>query len=119
MENVLEKPITDKKQIELDKAWEKLWELATNQMVFGEGTIDHDGFIELGKQEFSLSLKTKRVFVIRTRLSDNDEWSPPQYFKTAKQRDKVGSLNRIIGGIRTHSFEERKTVEEIESLWFN
>lgn len=55
---------------------------------------------------------------MRVRFDDNDKWSETQYFKTKGRRDKVGAINRIIGGIRTHSFEETKTEAEIEEIFF-
>lgn len=58
----------------------------------------------------------KTVYVMRTRLSDNEPWSEPQYFKTRKERDEIGAMNRMIGGIRTNSWEEKRTPEEIEQL---
>lgn len=58
------------------------------------------------------------VYGLRTRFTDADNWSEPSWYKTAKQRDKVAAMNRIIGGIRTWSFQERKALEEIEELWF-
>lgn len=54
---------------------------------------------------------------MRVRMSDFDEWSEVGYFLTRKERDKVGAMNRILGGIRTHSFEEKKSKEEIESIF--
>lgn len=62
--------------------------------------------------------KMKTVFAIRIRATDNDEWSQPSYFKTKAQRDKAGSMNRIICGFRTHSFDEKKTLEEVEELFY-
>lgn len=48
------------------------------------------------------------AFMLRTRLNDEDEWSEPQAFRTRRERDKAGSFARIIGGIRTHSYEETR-----------
>lgn len=64
-----------------------------------------------------MKTKTKTIYALRVRNSDSDEWSNPQWYKTKKQRDKVGSLNRIVGGIRTHSYQERKTLDEIEEIF--
>ncbi len=58
------------------------------------------------------SSKKKTIYGIRTRGSDNDSWSEPAFYKTRGERNKVASMNRIIGGIRTHSFEEKITIEE-------
>lgn len=67
----------------------------------------------------TLSVKKKTVYGIRTRMQDSDPWSEPTWYRTAKQRDRIGSMNRIIGGIRTWSFQEKKTMEEIESMDFD
>lgn len=63
-------------------------------------------------------IKKKTVYGLRLRLSDNDPWSDTSWYKTAARRNHVAAMNRIIGGIRTHSFQEKKTLEEIEELWF-
>ncbi len=60
--------------------------------------------------------KLKTVFCMRIRLSDSEPWGETEYFRTRKARDHAGSVNRIIGGIRTHSFEEKKTAEQISEL---
>lgn len=61
-------------------------------------------------------MKTKLVYCLRSRLDDSQPWSETSYYRTRRERDKVGAQARIWGGIRTHSFEERKTPEEIEQL---
>lgn len=58
----------------------------------------------------------KTVYVLRIRPDDNSEWGEPEYYRSRKERDRTASVNRIIGGIRTHSYEEKKTVEEAASL---
>ena len=63
-------------------------------------------------------MKKKKVFCLRVRLSDDQEWSEPSYFKTKGKRDKIGAMNRIIAGFRTHSFEERKSEEELAEIEF-
>jgi hypothetical protein len=42
---------------EIKKAWDALWELASNFINWGEGTIDHDGFIEFGEKQFEIKVK--------------------------------------------------------------
>lgn len=59
----------------------------------------------------------KTVYVLKVRPDDDSPWSDPEYYRTRKERDRVASMNRILGGIRTHSFEEKKTLEEIEELF--
>lgn len=59
----------------------------------------------------------KTVYALRIRMDDKDPWSEPDYFRTRKQRDRAASTNRIIGGIRTHSYEEKKTPEELAALF--
>lgn len=63
-------------------------------------------------------MRKKKVYVLRTRLADNDSWSEPMYYETKKRRDKDGAMNRIIGGIRTWSYDEKKTLDEIEQIFF-
>jgi hypothetical protein len=58
--------------------------------------------------------KKKIFYGLKTRLTDEDKWSEPIFFKTARERNGVAAVNRIIGGIRTYSFEEMKTLDEIE-----
>lgn len=59
----------------------------------------------------------KTVYCLRVRLDDQSEWSEPEYYKTRRERDRTGATNRILGGIRTHSFEEKKTPEQISELF--
>lgn len=58
----------------------------------------------------------KIIYALRIRPDDNSEWSEPEYYRTRKERDRTASVNRIIGGIRTHSYEEKKTPDEVEAL---
>jgi len=58
--------------------------------------------------------KYKTIYGLKIRFKDNEEWSNTTWFKTRKERDRTASVNRIIGGLRTYSFQERKPVEEIE-----
>lgn len=62
--------------------------------------------------------KKKTVYCLRLRLDDSEPWSDPYYYRTKARRDKIGAMNRIIGGIRTHSYQERMPLSEIEQLWF-
>lgn len=48
------------------------------------------------------------AFMLRIRLDDQSEWGPPEAYRTRKSRDKVAAFNRIIGGLRTHSWTESK-----------
>lgn len=57
-------------------------------------------------------VKMKKIYGIRTRLDDDQPWSDPVYYLTKKTRDKIGSMNRVLAGIRTHSFEEKVTETE-------
>ncbi len=58
----------------------------------------------------------KTVYCLRIRPDDNLEWSETDYYRRRKERDEAASVNRIIGGFRTHSFEEKKSSEEIGAL---
>ena len=60
---------------------------------------------------------TKKVFVLRTRLDDASDWSQPEYYRTRRERDRDAAISRTLGGIRTHSYEEKKTAEEVERLF--
>lgn len=61
-------------------------------------------------------MKKKTIYVLRIRNSDDDEWGDPAYFLTKKARDRSAMINRILGYVRTYSYEEKKTLEEIENL---
>lgn len=56
----------------------------------------------------------KLLYVLRIRLTDFDQWSDPSYFLKRKDRDKCASMNRIIGGMRTHCYEERIDPASVE-----
>lgn len=56
-----------------------------------------------------MSQKTKTRYVLRTRMSDSDEWGPPEYFDSKRERDRVAAECRILGGIRTWCFREKLT----------
>lgn len=58
----------------------------------------------------------KTVYVLRVRPDDDSHWSEPEYYRKRKDRNKTERLNRVLGGIRTHSYQEKKTVEEIDQL---
>lgn len=58
----------------------------------------------------------KTVYALRVRPDDNSPWSEPGYYRTRKERDQTERMNRCLGGIRTHSYEEKKTPEEIDEL---
>lgn len=60
--------------------------------------------------------KLKTVYVLRIRLDESQPWSKPEYYRSRKVRDETERINRIIGGIRTHSYEEKKTADEVEAL---
>lgn len=42
-----------------DAVWERLYEFANNQIIWGEGRIDYDSFIEYGKKEFDVTFKQR------------------------------------------------------------
>ena len=44
-------------------------------------------------------------YMLRTRLDDESAWSEAEEYPTRGQRDKAARLARVIGGIRTHSYE--------------
>lgn len=53
-------------------------------------------------------------FFLRIREDDASEWSTPTLYATRKARDKSAAINRIIGGYRTHSYNEWITVEQMQ-----
>lgn len=59
----------------------------------------------------------KTVYVLRIRPDDNSEWGEPEYYRTRRERDRTAYVNRIIGGIRTHSYEEKKAPKQIAELF--
>jgi hypothetical protein len=59
----------------------------------------------------------KTVYVLRIRPDDHSPWGAPEYYRTRKERDDTERLNRCLGGIRTHSYEEKKTLEEVNELF--
>lgn len=59
----------------------------------------------------------KTVYVLRVRADESQPWSEPEYYRTRKERNEVERMNRCLGGIRTHSYEEKKTPEEIAELF--
>ena len=60
----------------------------------------------------------KTIYGLKTRMNDSESWSETTWYKTKKERDRVASINRVIGGFRTYSFEEKKTLEEINDIDF-
>lgn len=61
-------------------------------------------------------MKMKTVYCLRIRYDDNAGWSEPGYYRTRKRRDEVERVNRCMGGIRTHRYEEKKPSDEIDAL---
>jgi hypothetical protein len=61
--------------------------------------------------------KMKTVYVLRIRFDESEPWGEPEYYQKRKERDDLERMNRCLGGIRTHSYEEKKTLEEIEQLF--
>lgn len=56
-------------------------------------------------------MKNKKVFCLRIRWDDKSPWGDVDRYDTRKERDSAASMNRIIGGARTHSFEETEPLE--------
>lgn len=63
------------------------------------------------------AVRLKTVYVLRVRPDDSLPWSEPEYYQTRKERDRVAAMNRVLGGIRTHSYNEKKTFEEVNQLF--
>jgi hypothetical protein len=54
---------------------------------------------------------------MRTRENEQSEWSKPDYYKTRKKRDDNERMCRILGGLRTHSYEEKVTQERFSEIF--
>ncbi len=63
-----------------------------------------------------MTARKRTVYCLRTRLDDDRPWSDTKYFLTKRDRDVNSATCRILLGVRTHSFEEKRTPEEIEEL---
>lgn len=61
----------------------------------------------------------KTVYCLRTRFDDAQEWGSPEFYASRRTRNKAEAMVRIIGGIRTHSYEEKKNTEEYAKLLVN
>lgn len=61
----------------------------------------------------------KRLHVLRIRRDDDSPWSEPEYFDSKRERDKVAAFNRVLGGIRTHSYQESKAEAEARAVLEN
>jgi hypothetical protein len=60
--------------------------------------------------------KSKTVYCLRIRASDSEPWGEPTLYATRKARDYDEKMCRIMGGMRVHSYTEKKTTEELESI---
>jgi len=61
-------------------------------------------------------MKYLTVYGLRIRHDDSHPWSEADYFLSRKERDDCEKVNRCLGGIRTHSFKEQKTEEEVRRM---
>ncbi len=62
-------------------------------------------------------VKMRTVYCLRVRFSDDDAWGQPTYYRTKAERDNDARVARIIGSMRTHSYEEKNTAEETAALF--
>lgn len=60
--------------------------------------------------------RKKAVYALRIRGDESQAWGSAEYYRTRKARDFDERMNRIIGGLRTHSFTEKKTAAEIDAI---
>jgi len=64
--------------------------------------------------------KTEEQIIMKTiyalRIKTDNVWSETTYYASRKERDEVARINRIIGGCTIHSFEEKKSAEEIKKI---
>jgi hypothetical protein len=56
MKNEKQKQLPDK-EIELEKVWGELWELASGLITFEEGTLPQDEFVKLAQAQFEIKKK--------------------------------------------------------------
>ena len=61
-------------------------------------------------------MKKTTVYCLRIRESDDGDWGDPTFYRTRKERDSSAHLNRCLGGIRTWSYEEKKSAEEMTKM---
>ena len=54
----------------------------------------------------------KLVFLLRTRFTDDEPWSEPTVYTSRRERDEDAAMARAWAGIRTHSYEERRSSSE-------
>lgn len=62
------------------------------------------------------AVRKRTVYILRTRLDDSKPWSLPMYFRKRRDRDSNGASCRCLLGVRTHSYEEKRTPAEIDEL---
>ena len=62
----------------------------------------------------AIKIKKKTVYVLRMRINESEAWGEPIYYTSKRQRDKNASFNRILLGMRTHSYKEKMPLDEIE-----
>jgi hypothetical protein len=61
-------------------------------------------------------MEMKTIYCLKIRFADSEPWGPTEYFRTKKERDEAERMNRILGGIRTHAFNEKKPIDEVAEL---
>jgi len=54
----------------------------------------------------------KTLYCLRIRIDDASPWGKTKFFSTRTERDRIASFNRIIGGLRTYSFEEKVSKQQ-------
>lgn len=58
----------------------------------------------------------KTIYCLKIRTDDKQPWSEANYYRTRAKRDKDSAMNRIMGGLRTFSYEDKVTKEQFEEL---
>lgn len=51
-------------------------------------------------------------------MADSEPWGDVGHYRTRKERNRDEIMNRCLGGIRTHSFEEKVAPEKYAELEF-
>lgn len=57
-------------------------------------------------------MRTKTVYMLRIRPSDDVDWWEAEEFETRRKRKAAASFVRVLLGFRTYSYEERRAVAE-------
>lgn len=60
--------------------------------------------------------KLRTVYCLRIRGDDQELWGQPTRYFSRKERNNDEKMCRIIGGMRTHSYDERRQVDDVPEV---